>query len=193
MTEKGVCSLRLLHDRHRRRRVMLKAAGILMILTAGAGLGFGRSHELSMREKALGQILLMVRWLKGEICSKNASLHDAFLCVAERMSGDCREFLTRTAQSMESSPGVRFSQLYRSCAKETLQALPLSRTEWEMFLSLGDRLGHLDLDMQKKQLEFYEEELLRSLDNLRAEMPAKKKVYQSLGVMGGILLAILVW
>ena len=49
------------------------------------------------------------------------------------------------------------------------------------------------LDMQKKQLEFLEEELGRSRDDLRAEMPAKKKVYQSLGVLGGILLAILIW
>lgn len=164
-----------------------------MILTAGAGLGFGRSYELSLRERALGQILLMIRWLKGEIVSSRISLHDAFQSVARRMSGRYREFLTKTAEAMEQSNGKVFGELYKSCADETLKELPLSKKEWEMFLALGNTLGYLDLDMQKRQLEFYEEEFLHLIEELRAEMPARKKVYQSLGVMGGILLAILVW
>ncbi|MDO4305514.1 MAG: stage III sporulation protein AB [Eubacteriales bacterium] len=172
---------------------MLKTAGILMILTAGAGLGFGKGYELLLRERALGQILLMIRWLKGEICSKQVSLHDAFLGVAQQMSGKYREFLTNTAEKMEQSAGMRFADLYRSCAEEVLKELPLSKKEWELFFTMGGTLGYLDLDMQKKQLEFYEGEFLHSIEELRAEMPAKKKVYQSLGVMGGILLAILVW
>lgn len=164
-----------------------------MILTAGAGLGFGKSHELSAREKALCQILLMVRWLKGEICSKHASLCDAFSGVAERMTGKYSEFLSNAAKKMADCPGERFGDLYRSCAQETLADLPLTKEEWELLFSLGGCLGYLDLEMQRKQLEFYEGELIRSIEELRAEMPAKKKVYQSLGMMGGILLAILVW
>lgn len=172
---------------------MLKAAGILMILTAGAGLGFGGSYELSLREKSLQQILLMIRWLKGEILSSHASLHDAFESVSRRMPGLYGEFLKKTAERMETSQGMQFAELYRNCAMETVGKLPLAEKEWEMFLALGGTLGYLDLDMQKKQLEFYEDEFGHSMENLRAEMPAKKKVYQSLGVMGGILLVILVW
>ena len=172
---------------------MLKTAGIFMILTAAAALGFGRSYELSLREKALEEILLMIRWLKGEICSQNASLHDAFWGVSVRMTGKYREFLAKTAETMENSPGIRFAEIYRRCAAEILGELPLSDKEWDLFLSLGEKLGYLDLEMQKKQLEFLEEELRCSVNDLRAEIPAKKKVYQSLGVLGGILLAILVW
>ena len=47
--------------------------------------------------------------------------------------------------------------------------------------------------MQLRQLELCEEETLRLLENLRKEMPEKKKIYQSLGIMGGILLAVLLW
>lgn len=172
---------------------MLKTAGIFMILTAGAGLGFGRSYELTLREKSLGQILLMIRWLKGEILSNHASLHDAFQSVSRRMPGKYGDFLGKTAEKMEASAGRRFADIYKSCAEETMKGLPLSKQEWEMFLALGGALGYLDLDMQRKQLEFYEEEFLHSMESLRTEMPAQKKVYQSLGVMGGILLAILVW
>ena len=54
-------------------------------------------------------------------------------------------------------------------------------------------MGYLDLEMQMKQLTMYEEELTRIMEELRREMPEKKKVYQSLGILGGILLAVLVW
>ena len=47
--------------------------------------------------------------------------------------------------------------------------------------------------MQLKQLTAYEEELSRHIAALHEEMPGKKKVYQSLGILGGILLAVLVW
>ncbi len=164
-----------------------------MILTAGAGLGFGRSYELTLRERSLGQILLMIRSLRGEILSKHAALCDAFQSVSRRMSGEYGAFLRNLAEQMNAANGMQFGELYRRCAQETLGELPLSEKEWEMFLSLGGCLGYLDLDMQKKQLEFYEEEFGHSIEDLRAEMPAKKKVYQSLGMMGGILLAILVW
>lgn len=171
---------------------MLKTAGIFLILTASAGIGFGKSRELVLRERALGHILLMIRWLKGEICSQHASLPNAFLGVSQRMPDQYREFLTKLSKEMRESHGVRFGELFQNCAMETLNELPLSKKEWELFLSLGGCLGYLDLEMQRRQLEFYEEEFARFLNDLRMEAPARKKVYQSLGVMGGILLAILV-
>ena len=47
--------------------------------------------------------------------------------------------------------------------------------------------------MQLRQLELCEDEIQRFLEELRKEMPEKKKLYQSLGVLGGIFLAVLLW
>lgn len=171
---------------------MLKIMGIILILTGSVGLGFGKSCELSSREKALGNMILMVRCLKGEICCRHASLPDAFAGVSERMTGKYRKFLIKLSKELRESHGTRFGDIYQICAMETLKELPLSKKEWELFYSLGGALGYLDLEMQKKQLEFYEEEFLRCLDELRKDLSSRRKVYQSLGLMGGILLVILV-
>ena len=74
-----------------------------------------------------------------------------------------------------------------------MKLLNIQKEEEELFFSLGSRLGYLDLEMQMKELLLYEEELTRRTEELRREMPAKKKVYESLGILGGILLAVLVW
>ena len=84
-------------------------------------------------------------------------------------------------------------EIYRQCAEAKLQRLELSREERELVWSLGGRLGYLDREMQLRQLELCEEETRRRLEDLRKEMPDKKKIYQSLGVLGGILLAVLLW
>ena len=47
--------------------------------------------------------------------------------------------------------------------------------------------------MQIRQLDLYEEELRHSIEELQAKLPEMKKICQSLGIMGGILLAVLVW
>lgn len=172
---------------------MQKAAGMILIVAAAAGMGFSKSLELVRRERNLRGILRMVVLLKGEIRYGNASLHDAFLGVSGKLTGELSDFLRETAERMQASAGVPFGELFRRCAEEKLDGFILSAEEREAFFSLGGHLGYLDLAMQLKQLEVYEEELETSVKKLRGELPEKKKIYQSLGVMGGLLLALLVW
>ena len=94
---------------------------------------------------------------------------------------------------LSSLGGRNFESVYRECAQNYMKLLNIQKEEEELFFSLGSRLGYLDLEMQMKELLLYEEELTRRTEELRREMPEKKKVYESLGILGGILLAVLVW
>ena len=59
------------------------------------------------------------------------------------------------------------------------------------FFSLGEHLGYLDLEMQMKQLSLYEENLEEEISRLKEEASVKKRLYRSLGILGGLLLAVL--
>lgn len=172
---------------------MLKIIGMILMVTAGIGIGYEKSRVLSRREKVLESLLHMETLLKGEIRCSNASLYDAFCEMGEKLTGEYGEFLKETAVQMRNQTGEPFGEIFRRCAekREFLQVLSLE--EREGFLSLGEHLGYLDKEMQLRQLDLYEEELIRLIGRLRAEMPEKKKIYQSLGILGGILLAVLVW
>lgn len=172
---------------------MLKVFGIILILASGAGAGLSVSYSLSERERSLKEILKMVVLLKGEIQYRNASLQDAFLFVSEKMKGNYSLFLSEAAHRMDLPNRKRFGQIFRECAETHLKHLCLEKEEEEAFYSLGDHLGYLGLDMQIKQLEMYEKELQTCIDGLRQELPQKKKIFRNLGIMGGILLAVMVW
>lgn len=172
---------------------MQKLLGILLILVSCTGLGLGQSLALSKRLQGLETLLRMTILIKGEIRFAGVSLADAFEGAAARLSGACGDFLKSVSQELKEKNGKSFASIFRECAAAYLDGLGLKKEEQRLLFSLGDYLGYLDLEMQMKQLTIYEEELSKLMEELRRELPQKKKVCQSLGILGGILLAVLVW
>ena len=149
--------------------------------------------ELASRLKLLEKLVQILLLLKGEIRCTGAALEDAFLDVAAKMQGEYREFLEEAAGQLGKRPGITFDAIFRECAVRILPLERLSAEERECFLSLGEKLGYLDREMQVAQLTLLEEELSGRIKALRSDMPRKQKTYQSMGILGGILLAVLLW
>ncbi len=170
---------------------MLKTIGLCVMVISGAGFGMALSGELSKRKRHLEMLLQMTILLKGEIRYGNTSLYDAFTGAAGKLEGKYREFFLNTAKKMQVHRGENFGMIFRKTAKETLGDAGLTVQEREMLYSLGDRLGYLGMDMQLKQLELMEKELEYSLRELQKDLPERKKIRQSMGILLGIFLAVL--
>ena len=162
-----------------------------MILVSGTGCGFALSSRLTRRKRNLEMILRMLILLKGEIRYGNTSLYDAFTGAAGKLEGKYRDFFLLTAREMQRQKGESFGEIFRKCAEECLVAEELTGEEREKLYSLGRCLGYLGMDMQLKQLEMLERELEYSLGELQKELPEKKKLCRSLGMLLGIFLAVL--
>ena len=120
-------------------------------------------------------------------------LHDAFLDVAKMMPGEYRLFLEEMAGRIGERSGIAFEVIFRECAFKCLPMEKISPEEQECLLSLGEKLGYLDKEMQVAQLTLLEEELRERIRELKSGMPKQQKMYQSMGILGGILLAVLMW
>lgn len=94
---------------------------------------------------------------------------------------------------MESDTEETLCAIFGKCARKYLEALSLDKEEKRKISLLGERLGYLDREMQIRQLELYEEDFQFLLQKLKKDAVEKKKLYRSLGVMGGIMLTILFW
>lgn len=172
---------------------MLKALGLILIIVSGTGIGYSLGMDLTRMEKHLEMLLRMTILLKGEIRYGNASLYDSFTGAAAKMQGEYKEFLSGVAEEMEKHKGEAFGDIFRKCARDHFQKERLTEEERDRFYSLGEHLGYLDLDMQMKQLELFEEDIEYSIKKLQKDLPARKKAYRSLGLLLGILLAVVVW
>ena len=74
-----------------------------------------------------------------------------------------------------------------------LRDTSLTQEDRARLKELGDSLGYLDKAMQLANLEAYSRELDLSIEELTEGLPAKKKLFRSLGLMGGLFLAILLF
>ena len=97
---------------------MYRIVGCILVVAAGAGMGFSGSMRLSEQIRILEKLLQMVICLKGEIRCGNASLPDAFYGAAGRMNGKYREFLISAADRMKAGTGEKLSQICRECAEK---------------------------------------------------------------------------
>ena len=170
---------------------MYRVVGCILIVAAGAGMGFSESFRFSERIRTLEMLLQLVICLRGEISCGNASLPDAFYGAAGRMNGKYREFLINAADRMKAGNGEKLSQICRECAEASLKKSCLTHGEKDAFFSFGEYLGYMDLEMQMRQLSLYENNLEAEILKRKAEVSGKKKLYQGIGILGGLLLAVL--
>ena len=174
---------------------MLKLAATLMLILGGAGTGYARSRELTEREKNLEILLQILFFLKGEIRSGNSPLPHAFREIAGKIEGSFSKILLDAAQEMEDSGGSNLAEILEHCIQKRNFAGAQKNEEEgiEILQTLGRRLGYLDREQQICQIELLEAETEERRRQLREKLPEQKKICQSLGILGGILLAVLFW
>lgn len=170
---------------------MLKTAGAVLVIFSCTALGYQQSMRLSKRQHQLMEIRKMLLLLLGEITYRRETLPEAM----NRISGKIKEpfcgFLREAAQEADRYGGERFSDIFSEKAKSCLKDSQMTKEDLEDFARLGECLGYLDVNMQKNTVELYLELLKKEITQISEEMPVKKKLYQSMGLLGGVFLAVL--
>lgn len=169
---------------------MLKIVGSLMVILSSTGIGYLLSMQLSSRQKELKTVERMMMLLKGEISYGKSTLPEALSHIGQRVDEPFAGFLTTLSQKANAFEGKSFDQLFKECVDSELVKSNLTKRDKEGLKEVGQYLGYLDMKMQVSTLELYLRELELSIQEIGDTILTKKKLYQSLGVMCGLFLAI---
>ena len=167
----------------------MKWIGFLLVLTGTGGIGFSLVGEYAMRIKILGQIKEMMHYINDLIMYEYASLPEAFTRTAERVGAPFSEFLRKVAGQVDTFSGEDISFLWKSNAvmvKELMNA-----KDYQEFLSCMQQTGFSDAKGQSGALKAYEQRLELLLHRLSEQKEEKCKLYQTLGIMSGVFVCIL--
>lgn len=143
------------------QKLMLKLAGMFLVVLACTSLGIGMGRELLERVNALKELERLLAMLKGEIQYAATPLQEAFAQLSGRGGGRYRAFLCGLSHTMDEREGKSIGELFGECADQFLQTSGLSRGDIEQLVRLGARLGYLDRETQVRTLALYQEELAR--------------------------------
>lgn len=167
------------------KKAMYKWIGCVLILVACSGMGFSASSELQSHLNELAEIKKIFCLLKSELQYTKAPFSEVFEKISKKAISPYREWLMMLSQRINSKTGSTFYEIWCVSIANDLKKSRLKVDELDELKSIGKSLEYMgSLDGYLEQLEY-------KIKNTREAYKSKRKLCQSMGVMGGIFLLIL--
>ena len=170
---------------------MIRIALLLAAAVSCAGFGFAKSAALTAHVRELETLQKIFQYLRSEIVTMGTPLPDAFWETGRRMRDPYRDFLQDISEDMRRPDGKTLSAILEWNVSVHLADTRLTKEEKEELEEAGLGLGVLDRAMQKANLDRYEARLAQRIAELQKGLPERKRLCQSLGIMGGLFLFLI--
>ena len=171
--------------------VVLKMAGSLMVTCSCGALGLWKAAQWKEHLGMLEQLRKMLVLLKGEILYAHAPLGEAFGHVGRKSEGVLARLFLGVEERIGRQQGELFFVIWREEVERHKKDMLLSERELEELIAFGEHLGYLDLEMQEHTIALYLEQLDLGIRFYREHEGEQRRLYTSLGIMGGLFLSIM--
>lgn len=169
----------------------MKWIGFCLVLLGSAGVGFSFVGEYGLRIQTLSRVRTMIHYINDMVLYECIPLAEAFKRTAVRIESPFREFLEKVADQMEEFCGEDVSLLWKNNA-ELLRGL-MNKEDFSEFQRCMEQTGFMDAKGQSQAWKAYEQSLELKLVRLMEQKEEKCKLYQTLGIMSGIFVCILLF
>ena len=143
-----------------------------------------RIADLSLMKKALAII-------KSEIEYAKTPLPEALLNTAQRVDKPISLLFEDFGQKLVQKSANEISDIWGEILESYRKKTYLSDRDIEYFKSLGKTLGYLDVKMQTASLNIVSGYIETEMEMLEETSIRNKKMYRSLGILGGLAIIIL--
>jgi stage III sporulation protein AB len=170
---------------------ILKIIGCILVIASSTGIGFFFSSEMKNRIEDLKELRKLIGLLKGDIRYANTPLPEAISVLARRYKGSFDSFFQYASTKLQELSGQTFTQIWRAAVEQELVNTSLSKKDKAQLISFGENLGYLDKDMQMNTFELYLTQLEDELRELSKTVKERAYLYNSLGIMAGVFISII--
>lgn len=168
----------------------MKLAGGILVILAAVFYGWRLSAEQQEHMEQLLSMKEMFLMMAGEISYTKTPLREAFLRIAGQNKEPFSGFLKKAAEELgenQESMGV----FWKNLVDREEERFLFSREERELLKRAGENFGYLDGQMQLKNLELYIGQAEVMIERFQKELKEKQKLAQTLSVMCGLFVIIL--
>lgn len=169
---------------------MMKVIGCVLVIAGCGAIGFFQAEKMRKRLMEMQYVRRYVLFMKGEIRCGNRTIPETLLQLEKRANGIWKLFFKRTGEKLWNTSNGTLACVWSKEVENSLSRSFLREEDKKEWRELGENLGYLDREMQLNLLEIYEEHIMDSIEREKERMGTQTKLYQALGVMSGIFLAI---
>lgn len=162
---------------------------IFLLGTVGFGLFQSMAYEKGI--EALRRAADMMRYLISQIQIENASLPEGICKVSFRMNGIIGEVLQNIWERNNKNDGKPLYEIWQ----EEMAALEghFQTRDLEMLIHMFDETGFYDTKTQLQRLQMNLEVFSEEIRIREGQRENRCRLYQSMGLMVGIFVIILLW
>ncbi len=171
--------------------MLIKMFAIAVICASAAATGFWFAYREGFRAEDLNTLKQALLVLRSEITFTASPLSVAAENVAERLGNSFAAKLFETlSQTLMSGDYADVNACWEHAVAQNKPRGFLNDEDYTNLHAFGRTLGYLDREMQLNSIDMTVGYIDQALSGLAETLPKNRKLYRSLGVLGGILVAV---
>jgi len=168
----------------------VKYAGMIFIVFAAAYGGFSLAKDLSRRCEDLRQLLVGMEILRSELSCCGTPLPKVFALMSAGTRGHSALLFSQTAKQMDKYRWMSPQECMKKVLADQSVEIKMPQTG-DILLQLCGALGGYDLEHQLRGTELAVIRLKALLRDAEQDRKGKARMYRTLGLCAGLVLAIL--
>ncbi|HCF49383.1 MAG TPA: hypothetical protein DER60_03820 [Syntrophomonas sp.] len=171
--------------------MMIKAMGIIMIITACGVWGLSGAKRLEKRQEQLGELKAAIAFLEKEICFMHTNLSLAMQKTAEFTRWPANLVFAVAAEELGKKKGITAQEAWLKGLKTMQAQAQLQPKDIELMAALAALLGVSNAQEQHKALTALGEELLLQQQKAQREIDSNQKLWSYGGFIMGTAIVLL--
>jgi stage III sporulation protein AB len=167
--------------------------GALLIMAGSVGIGFYFSAKENFRLQDLLELKKALLILSSEIEFMRSTLSEACANIAKRTTNGIGKIFEKFSNLLKENEGETAYQLWLAAIEENKSQIFLSAEDLTILEDFGKTLGYLDKQMQKNAIDYAVSYIDEKSAALQKQSAKNKKMYRSLGIIGGLLITVVLW
>jgi len=168
-------------------------AGAFALVASCTALGFYFAAQEGFRVQDLQELKKALMILSSEIEHLRAPLPMACVNIAKRTRGPISTLFSEFSKLLSENEGETAYQLWAQVIHDKKSRTYLATEDWDVIEGFGKTLGYLDKQMQQSAILVTVEYINEKTTSLQAQSDKSRRMYRSLGIIGGLLLVVLLW
>ncbi len=169
---------------------MLRLIGAVLIIGGSTGIGFWYRQKFHTALWHLRYMVQILELFMSEIRYGKATLPECCRQIGQKAEEPYKTALIKIHKAMESREGS-FPDQWQEWMGEALAEIPVSKNEKEIFLEFSGGCNLADNQMQIRAIEQYRDMLAGAVRNREKEIEKQGRMAAGLGIMSGLLLAVI--
>ncbi|HEX9061137.1 MAG TPA: stage III sporulation protein SpoIIIAB [Clostridia bacterium] len=171
--------------------MILKIIGSVLIILASCLIGYAFSRDFARRPQELRALQRLLQIFETEISFLSIIIPDAFEKIGACNDNAVADFFIETARILKTDNSLTAGQAWEKAVGEKSAKSSLDNEDINIVLSFGKLLGGSDLEGQIKNIRLTMEKLKIQEEKAEEKRLKNESMCKSLGLLGGLALAII--